>query len=370
MLIPAATMESMESMESCWSDQDIEDFISAHGLGLQLWVNFYKFFAVENEKVESMESYLIDIESRLEQTWRRKLMNAFGERFFNRTDFYYVQRVGEDGKCQYFKKREGDKDFNPINTALSRHLLGYQTLSLPALSSDGFCKWACWDSDVESGELLKIKDGLERLGLHPYRESVREGRDGHLWLFFSRPVSASDLIDFNSELIRQLNIDCAGIEFFPKSATKESQIRAPLGIHKKDGYNKRGYFQGVPEGEGYWFDAQMVFIAELHTDNPSVLESIAATVRKSMKPVIPQVKRVTENYDKEERPLITEIVKVNQKSDSRDFIAACPSCVLRGEDRHEDNLRISKADPKLFNCVSGGPGNGCTTEEIWTALGH
>ncbi|HEY9681067.1 MAG TPA: hypothetical protein V6C86_05745 [Oculatellaceae cyanobacterium] len=338
----------------------------ANGVGLNMWERFW-----HQEQPESADT--------LELLWRGRLIAKFATRFLNRSDCYYVQNVDEDGRAHYSKKKQGDADFKPISRAIRDHLHGIHTLSLPALSETGTCKWCCWDSDDDSGELLKLAEGLRQRGLHPHRESVREGRDGHLWIFFSRPVSAHDLLDFNSQLVKELGVDCSAIEFFPKSATAESQIRLPLGFHRKGGYNKRGYFYGVPEGESYWLDGQMVHIAEIVPDDPTTIEQTAILLRQIKAQQAREFRRAnkastnaTESEKKAEekvRPPILEHVTLTQKKDARDYILACPSCAQRGEDKHQDNLRISKTDPRLFNCVSRGPGNGCTTDEIWFALG-
>jgi len=41
----------------------------------------------------------------------------------------------------------------------------------------------------------------------------------------------------------------------------------------------------------------------------------------------------------------------------RNYVAQCPSCAQRGEDRHETHLSISVAEPRMYRCWAG-----CTKE--------
>ena len=384
---PEKNVEYVEKVEYVWTKQDYEDFIAAHGLGLQLWNEFYAWVDQFCGKVEYVEKeYALVVEQNLERLWRAKLLQTYADKFFNRDDKYALQFTDDAGGIQYAVKTPANKDFiDDKFDLLSRHLLGIHTLSIAAIDAEGKSKWMAWDSDKEDGQLLKIKEGLERLGLHPVRESVREGRDGHLWCFFSRPVSASDLLLFNGELMTQLSITDGSIEFFPKSATKHSQLRAPLGIHKKPGSGmQRGYFEGVPRGQSYWIDAQMSYVAELPLNGSTVVERIAQTAASKpaeIKAKSPHSVRLissrqfrTESSvdveDKAEPPNIKDHVKIREKSSGKDLIAACPKCLSRGGDKHGDNLRISKTDATLFNCVHHGPGNGCSNKEVWEVLGY
>lgn len=368
MQIPQESMVFVEKVEYVWSKTDVDDYISAHGLGLQLWSEFYAWADTFIREMVNVEyEYVLDIERRLEGAWRKRLLKAYADRFINRTEIYGQQWIDEEGSCQYPYKRNGDKGFES-NTELliCKHLNGDLTMSLVATDKDGMCKWCVWDSDTDNGDLLRIKAVLEALGLTPHLESVRPGRDGHMWLFFSRPVKASDLIAFNGDVVQKLGI--AGMEFVPKSATKLSQIRAPLGLHKKAGaQNLRGQFEGSVKTNDVWQDAQMVFIAELQPDDPAIIEAIAKQVQAHKPPEAKRIPILSSNREQLNRPPILSLVQTKGKAGD-DLIAACPACLYEGGDSHGDNLRINSRNPTLFNCVSNGPGFGHSTQDIWAAL--
>jgi hypothetical protein len=355
------TVEKVEFLEFTWTEEDCETWIALHGLGLRMWIEFWNSWDEKWNKLEFPEKALEIIESNaqlLEKVWRFRLVDIYGKRFFNRQDTYATQWISSDGRCNYAFQKDGDKNFEPdLRKRISSHLKGVTTLSLPAVSLEGTCKWACWDSDDNSGRLYEVEKALLNLGMHPFREAVRRGRDGHLWVFFDQPVMAEDLIVFNTELFAQLQIDPKEIEFFPKSADRLSQLRAPLGIHRKPGAdNARGWFEDAVKG----LDCQMVFVAELETSSATVVENIATVVKHRAPAQI--------EHRKEFEGEITDIrdVVVNLRRCGKESSAACPACRLEGKDTHGDNLRIT--EDGIFNCVLNGPGNGHTAKEIFEAL--
>lgn len=174
-------------------------------------------------------------------------------RFVNRTDAYAKQVVINE-HCQYFV------EYQPITPALfEAHLSGAITLGLPAIDQSGFCRWCCFDSDSDDGNLDRIEQLLIKHHWHCVREGKRPGRAGHLWMFFQSPALASDLRLFGHRIIVLAGVPRASIEFFPKSDKAEydeekqrvkvcSVVRLPLGVHRKpDAGGIRGWFTGVDQ---------------------------------------------------------------------------------------------------------------------------
>ncbi len=194
---------------------------------------------------------------------RVDLMSMWWLRFLNRMDAYAKQGV-KSGHCQYFAK------YQDITPALfERHLSGLLTLGLPALDQNGFSRWCCFDSDKDDGNLDKIEKLLIQYNWHYVREGIRPGRDGHLWLFFSQPILASDLRLIGRRFIEAAGIAPNSIEFFPKqdmpSYDSEKQrfkassiVRLPLGIHRKPGVDDRGWFRDAPRD----LDSQLKYICD------------------------------------------------------------------------------------------------------------
>lgn len=113
---------------------------------------------------------------------KESMLQGYFDSFFNRSNAYYEQwRNGEKFGLKAVRK--------PVSLQLiASHLSGEITLSIPALSAESQCKWCCWDSDAESGDLDNVQALLQVHGWEAIRESKRPGRDGHLWLFFDKPV--------------------------------------------------------------------------------------------------------------------------------------------------------------------------------------
>ncbi len=141
-------------------------------------------------------------------------IQAYIDTFINRSDCWFRQVVREDGVVDYFRQH------TPITRGLiNLHLYGSYngdsenlTASWPSVDTEGYAKWCCWDDDANSGAAEAIVKLLKQWGLKPVRESVREGRGGHVWLFFDRKIHAENLLAIKRYAIRRakLSID---IEF-------------------------------------------------------------------------------------------------------------------------------------------------------------
>lgn len=262
--------------------------------------------------------------------------------------------------CQYYLQKfdvgRDEESCQPLTRGLvNLHLAGYYadndplTISLSAIDDEGNCKWCCWDDDTDSGAAERICKTLRAFGMYPVRESVRESRGGHVWLFFPRKISAENLLAFNRSV--QSSAKVCLVEFFPKSSTGHSQVRAPLGVHRKVDPPVRGYFMDAPPN----ILAQLKYVATLPRSNPDKIERIAATVLREEKLAYERAYRAVRarSYD---RSSILPLVPFTRRI-AGGYSTRCPLCADEGHDKSGDNLHISD-DGLTFTCVWGGPREG------------
>lgn len=281
-----------------------------------------------------------------------QLLQLYFDRFVNRTDIWFKQWTHQS-HYGYRCMKQGDKGYTPVTLELiNDHFEGNVTMSHPATDENGFCKWACWDSDADSCHLDTIETLLKDWGFFPLREAKRPARDGHSWLFFDQPVHATNLIRFNIELLGQSKLTGNDVEFFPKSALKHSQVRGPFGIHlKPEAKRERSWFEGAP----HTIPDQLQWLSEQPLNSTNSIVRIAdelhrldaARKQSNLLNFAPRSYRHTQVS-------ILDMV-TNKRRLGNDWAAQCPICALEGHDHRQDNLRIS-LDGSKFCCVFGGPG--------------
>jgi hypothetical protein len=143
--------------------------------------------------------------------------------FVGRSDDYAMQLA--TGRYRRVGKPLTDAD-------LHDHLIGARTYGTYVMDAAGRCRFAVIDADGEDGlaRLWKLHDELAAHGITSYVECSRRG--GHLWMFFTRPVPASQV---RAWLLPYCPSD---LEFYPKQDEGKgygSLIRLPLGVHRKSG---------------------------------------------------------------------------------------------------------------------------------------
>lgn len=161
------------------------------------------------------------------------------KRFIQRRDLYPKQL--DDGR--YICIRKPLKDWH-----LGAHLRGEITLGAYVLNEKSRASYVAFDADDDTafGKLISIARDLGADGIPAFLEQSRRG--GHLWLFFSQPVSGRDARAFGKGLMQIY--DLQQVELFPKQSTLQdgpgSLIRLPFGIHRRTG-QRYGFI--TPEGE-------------------------------------------------------------------------------------------------------------------------
>ncbi len=285
------------------------------------------------------------------------MIGIFIDRLFNRLDAYYRWSPSLGHYVAVYK---------PLTSLLvERHLEGMETLSAPALSTGGHCKWCAWDSDTADDSLDKIESMLNGLAWQCLREGRREGRSGHLWLCFSAPVPAGDLIIFDKQIRQRAGITSSKLEFFPKQQKADlgSGLRLPLGFNRKPGVNLRGWFDVPPNTVSeqlQWFAAQPL--------NPTnVISQLATSIRvKEAAEKKRYVHYVGSKGDWTLVPFEVAVKRTEAKLGSQGWYRG--HCPLKGNHDHGDRnpslaLRPGEQGQAIVKCWRG-----CQAREIYAAL--
>jgi len=292
-----------------------------------------------------------------------ELVDCYTARFVNRADCHYRAWADKAGKVSYSYEHAGkdDKDgrfpFRPADAELVRdHLEGGRTCSWPAVTSDGMSRWGCFDDDSQDYTRLdKMAQVCIENGWHPLLESRRPERSGHLWLLFDGPVLAADLMTLLDVLAKAAGIadNAPNFETFPKSATKRSAVRGPLGVHLKTG--QPGIFNGCLaqdiKSQLAWLNAQPLNSSDAFATFSPELARRREAARKWMAPQI-----VTPRTIGAGGANFLDLVNhagIEAKPNGKDLAAPCPLCRQEGHDKTGDNLRLSR-DGRLMSCVYGG----------------
>lgn len=293
---------------------------------------------------------------------RSDLTDYFLNRFANRLDAYYVQVPNE----RRYQARWQDLTREQVID----HVNGLETLSLPAVSKEGTCKWLAWDSDHDLGHLEKVDQFLKSERLHTLRAARRKGREGHLFLMLDEPISAAYAVRFVREVLSYLNIPSGngGLEFLPKQATTgrlSNGLRLPLGINMKPGVWTWSFFEGVENEVSkqlQWFKDQPLNSSELIVkEAQKLLEQDLVRESQTFRCVgLLEPRRGYEKLD-----LLDIIPSHARRRLGTGWIAQCPVCRDEGHDKSRDNLHINGSDGTLFCCWYGGqPGRLHTAKMI------
>ncbi|GCF07353.1 TOTE conflict system archaeo-eukaryotic primase domain-containing protein [Dictyobacter arantiisoli] len=150
-------------------------------------------------------------------------LSTYMDLFVGRHDDYAIQL--SNGRYRRAKQPLTKHDIHD-------HLLGVRTYGTYIMDAAGRCRFAVIDADTDDG-LDRLWSIQEQLATHGIVSSVeRSRRGGHLWVFFTDPVPASQV---RAWLLRYCPSD---MEFYPKQDEGKgygSLIRLPLGVHRKSG---------------------------------------------------------------------------------------------------------------------------------------
>jgi len=278
----------------------------------------------------------------------------------------------ESGRFYYYKvcDRQTKQALSIDIPAIQGHLAGHITIGLYAISPQSqSTKWIAIDADHADArrDLLRLQQELFEDGIESLMEQSRRGC--HLWTFLAEPLPAKLCRLYVLNVARRLDIAVKrdrsdGIEVFPRQDELQpgaygNAIRGPLGIHRAS--MQRYWFEAAEPT----LDAQFQMLSQVRRVAREHLVALTAGMEPITDRAIPkpwvQLSAFRGNL------LGFQILShvPNAKRSGRNYVARCPSCALRGEDRRGSHLSISAAEPRMYHCWAG-----CTKEEIRAALGQ
>jgi len=278
----------------------------------------------------------------------------------------------ESGRFYYYKACDRvSKQLLSIDIpAIQSHLAGHITIGLYAINpKTQSSKWIAIDADYAGArrDLLRLQEGLYADGIEALMEQSRRG--GHLWTFLAEPLPAKLCRLYVLNVARRLGIAVKrdrsdGIEVFPRQNELQSgefgnAIRGPLGIHRAS--NERYWFEDAESA----LEAQLDLLRQARRVTRERLEALTAGMEPISDRAIPKawVQLSAAGGQNHDFQILSHVS--NARRSGRNYVARCPACAERGEDRRGTHLAISAAEPRKYRCWAG-----CTKEEIREALGH
>ena len=269
------------------------------------------------------------------------LAESLANVFIQRRDLY--PRQMDDGSYLCIRK--------PLKTwHLKQHLAGELTLGAYVLSQESQTHFVVFDADDED-ELSRLTAMARILQVHQvpgYLESSRRG--GHLWLFFSHPVSGEDAQAFGNGLRIAHNLD--DIEFFPKQSRLQtgpgSLVRLPFGVHRKTS-QRYGFVTVEGEPMGPTLLDQIQLLSSPQRVSEAVSEAYRNLVTKSVrKPIFRPV----------ETPEGTLSQRIKASATVVDFVGQFVELASNGRGRcpfHDDRHSSFSvnADQNYWHCFAG-----------------
>jgi len=231
----------------------------------------------------------------------KELAPILAKTFIQRWDLYARQLA--DGS--YICIKEPLK-FDHLND----HLCGKITLGAHVLDQKSHAKYIVFDADNEIYReyLSDLAIFLKIIAVPSYLEDSARG--GHLWLFFSQPISGKKARLFGQGLARISNL--TNVELFPKQDKLRhgpgSLIRMPFGVHRKTG-GRYGFVNPSNQPLANSIFDQIQILCRPETVPVAFLEAMLnktsnrrkATVRKGLdepkKPLSVQIKDSISVYD-------------------------------------------------------------------------
>ena len=277
----------------------------------------------------------------------------------------------ESGRFFYYQARNRASK-QPLSIdipAIQSHLAGHLTIGIYAINPQAqTSKWIAIDADYHEArtDLIRLQLGFHQEGIDALFEQSRRG--GHLWALLAEPLPAKLCRLYVLNVARRLGIAVKqgksdGIELFPRQNELQSgefgnAIRGPLGIHRA-GMNRYWFEAAEPN-----LEAQFRLLRQVKRLSRELLETLTA----GMNPIpdrVPKLVSIGAQVNGGGHQVF-QILRhfPNAKRNGRNYVARCPACAMRGEDRRGAHLAISVVEPRMYHCWAG-----CTAEEIREALG-
>lgn len=278
----------------------------------------------------------------------------------------------ESGRFYYYKAcdRQSKQTLGIDIPTIQGHLAGHITVGLYTINPKSqTAKWITVDADYTDArrDLLRLQQELCEDGIEALMEQSRRG--GHLWTFLAEPLPARLCRLYMLNVARRLAIAVKkdksdGIEVFPRQNELRpgefgNAIRGPLGIHRAS--MQRYWF----ETDGPTLEAQFDLLRQVRHVTREHLEALTAAMEPIPDRTVPKpwIHLSADGRRNQGFQILSHVP--NARLSGRNYVARCPACAQRGEDRRGAHLSISVAEPRMYRCWAG-----CTTEEIREALGQ
>lgn len=254
------------------------------------------------------QSWAVTVELPLEDTSRPTLGKAsavqdkialFRSLFRGREDVYAVRWENERSGKKGYKPASDDpwsprkdqpRTYLPLTDEVVRdHLAGAKTIGIFPLLKDSSCWFLACDFDKDGWQLdaLAFLGVCDRYGVPAYLERSRSGNGGHVWIFFSAPVSAVQARQLGMRLLRQTmdargDMDLGSYDrFFPNQDFMPrggfgNLIAAPLQKKCRAIGNSEFVDASTPELKA-WPD-QWAFLSGVRRLLPAQLEALLETL--------------------------------------------------------------------------------------------
>ena len=277
----------------------------------------------------------------------------------------------KSGRFYFYKAcdRESKQPLSISIATIHSHLAGHLTIGVYAINPESqSSKWIAIDADYPDArcDLLRLQQACREDGIEALMEQSRRG--GHLWIFLAEPLPAKLCRLYVLNVARRLGIAVKrdkedGIEVFPRQNELQpgefgNAIRGPLGIHRAS-------------MQRYWFvaaeptlDAQFQLLRQVRRVTREHLDALTAGMVPipDPAPATPWVQLPAVRGQSQSFQILRHVS--NTKRSGRNYIARCPGCAQRDEDRRGTHLSISVAEPRMYHCWAG-----CSKEMIRAALG-
>ena len=278
----------------------------------------------------------------------------------------------ESGRFYYYKAcdRKSKQPLSIDIPTIQSHLAGHITIGLYAINPQSqSSKFIAIDADYADArrDLLRLQQDFCDDGIEALMERSRRG--GHLWTFLAEPLPARLCRLYILNVARRLDITLKrgksdGIEVFPRQNELQqgeygNAIRGPLGIHRAN--MQRYWFEAAEPA----LEAQFRLLSQVRRLTRDHLEALTAGMEPipDRLPSKPWVQLFAVGGQNQGFQILGHVP--NAKLSGRNYVARCPSCAQRGEDRRRTHLSICVSEPRMYHCWAG-----CTAEQIREALGH